>query len=86
MASPMTLRLDAETRRRIARIARRRRVSASQVVRDAIGAWVGADESKAAPFEALADLIGVVHGGDPARSTATGRRFATLLRARRGRR
>jgi hypothetical protein len=32
-----------------------------------------------APYEAIADLIGVVLGGMPGRSTQTGRRFSAIL-------
>jgi predicted transcriptional regulator len=38
MASPLTLRLAEKTRKRIARIARRKQLSASEVVRQAIEA------------------------------------------------
>jgi predicted DNA-binding protein len=85
VASPVTLRLDQETRRRIARIARQRRVSASQVIREAIEALVNRHETTASPYEAMADLIGVVRGGNPKRSTQTGRQLATLLAGRRRR-
>jgi predicted transcriptional regulator len=36
MPSPVTLRVDKETRQRIARIARRKQMSASEVIRQAI--------------------------------------------------
>ena len=85
MASPVTLRLDQDTRRRLARIARRKRVSASEVIREAIEAWVERQEATGQPYEAVADLIGVVHGGNPERSTAAGRQFAELLKRRRSR-
>jgi predicted transcriptional regulator len=38
MPSPLTLRLDPKTRRRIERIARRKQLSTSEVVRQAIDA------------------------------------------------
>ena len=85
MASPVTLRLDEETRQRIAHIARRRRVSASHLIREAIEAYVKRQESTGSPYEAVADLIGVVRGGDPKRSTGMGRRFTALLKHRRAR-
>ena len=85
MASPTTLRLDEETRKQIARIARHRQVSVSHVIRQALQALVSQEEAARPPFDTIADLIGVVHGGDPARSTDTGRRFSALLRKRRGR-
>jgi hypothetical protein len=76
----MTLRLDKETRMRIARIAQRRRVTASLVIREAIDAWVGRQEATGSPYEAMADLIGVVRGGNSKRSQQTGRQFGQLLR------
>ena len=36
-------------------------------------------EPIAAPYEAMADLIGVVDGGKPGRSAEIGRRFGELL-------
>jgi Arc/MetJ-type ribon-helix-helix transcriptional regulator len=83
MASPVTLRLDKKTRQRIARVARRKRVSASEVIREAIDAWMKRQDAGATPYEAVSDLIGVVHGKNPRRSTETGRQFAELLKGRR---
>lgn len=85
MASPLTLRLDPKTRQRIARLARRKSLSTSEVIRQAIAAWADRQEPVASPYAAISDLIGVVHGGDPKRSERTGRRFAAILK-RRGRR
>lgn len=84
MASPLTLRLDEKTRKRISRIAQRKQLSTSEVVRQAIEAWADRHEPVASPYEAVKDLIGVVHGGNPKRSEQTGRRFTKLLRKRRG--
>ncbi|PYX56472.1 MAG: hypothetical protein DMG76_14765 [Acidobacteria bacterium] len=81
MDSPLTLRLDPKTRQRIARIARRRQVSISEVIRQAIEAWAEQQEPIAAPYEAMADLIGVVHGGMRGCSTDTGLRFSECCRA-----
>jgi Arc/MetJ-type ribon-helix-helix transcriptional regulator len=83
MASPLTLRIDEKTRERIARIARRKQVSNSEVIRQAIEAWADREEPLSSPFEAIRDLIGVVRGGDPKRSEKTGRGFAQLLKKRR---
>jgi len=85
MASPLTLRLDPKTRQRIARLARRQRLSTSEVIRQAIAAWADRQEAVTSPYDAMLDLIGVVRGGNPKRSEQTGRRFATLLKKRRGR-
>jgi Arc/MetJ-type ribon-helix-helix transcriptional regulator len=83
MASPLTLRLDEKTRKRIARIASRKQVSTSEVVRRAIEAWTDLQEPVTSPYEAIRDLIGVVHGGNPRGSVRTGRRLTKLLKRRR---
>jgi predicted DNA-binding protein len=80
MASPITLRLDAETRRRVARIAKRKKTTTSTVLREAISSWVEREESAGSAYEQIKDLIGSVHGGDPGRST---RRLSEVLKARR---
>ena len=85
MPSPLTLRLDPKTRQRLERIARRKRLSKSEVVRQAIDAWAEREEPIASPYEVLSDLIGAVRGGRSDRSTQTGRAFANLLRKRRSR-
>jgi len=86
VASPLTLRLDEKTRKRIVRIARRKQLSISEVVRQAIEAWAERHEHIASPYEAVKDLIGVVHGGNPKGSVQTGRQFTKLLKQRRSRR
>jgi Arc/MetJ-type ribon-helix-helix transcriptional regulator len=86
MASPLTLRLDEKTRKRIVRIARRKQLSTSEVVRQAIEAWAEQHEPVTSPYEAVRDLIGIVHGGNPKGSMQTGRRFTKLLKRRRSRR
>ena len=85
MASPLTLRLEKKTRQRIARIASRRQISTSEVIREAIAEWVERQEPTAAPYEAMADLIGIVNGREPGRSAKTGLRFRQLLSRRRRR-
>jgi predicted DNA-binding protein len=84
MPSPVTLRLDKETRERIARIARRKQISASQVIRRAIETWMEEQEPAGLPYEAISDLLGIVRGGNRARSAEGGRRFAAELKRRRG--
>lgn len=86
MASPLTLRLDPKTRQRLARIAHRRGLSTSEVIRHAIETWTDLQEPVTSPYEAMADLIGIVRGGNPKRSTQTGRAFTKLLKSRRARR
>ena len=84
MPSPVTLRVDKETRLRIARIARRKQMSASEVIRQAIETWIEEQEPTGSPYEIVSDLIGIVHGGNRKRSAGAGRQFATLLKSRRG--
>jgi hypothetical protein len=86
MASPLTLRLDGKTRQRIARLARRKRLTTSEVVRQAIAAWADREEPVTSPYEAMKDLIGIVKGGNPKRSEQTGRSLTSLLKRRGSRR
>jgi len=83
MPAPLTLRLDEETRRRVARIARQRKTSTSAVLREVIKTWVQREESAPSAYELLKPYIGVVRGGDPTLSSNTGRRFTEMLEARR---
>jgi len=85
MANPVTLRLDEKTRRRIARIARGRRVSTSEAIRDAIDRWIDRETSVHSLYDAVSDLIGVVRGRNRKRSMQTGRQFTKLLKRRRKR-
>jgi predicted DNA-binding protein len=80
VASPITLRLDEETRRRVARIARRKGTTTSRVLREAIVTWVAREEPPESVYESIKDLIGKVRGGDPGRST---RRLSQVLKNRR---
>jgi predicted DNA-binding protein len=86
MASPVTLRLDPEIRRRVARIARRRATSTSQVLREAITSWLEREEKTGSAYESMKHFVGIVQGGDPALSANTGRRLTELFQARRNRR
>ena len=82
MSSPVTFRVDKETRQRIVRIARKQ-VSASEVIRQAIETWIEEQEPAGSPYEMVSDLIGIVHGGNRKRSAGAGRQFALLLKSRR---
>lgn len=83
MSAPVSVRLGEETRRKIARIARRRRVSPATIMRQAIEQAVQLEEHQSSPYELIKDVIGVARGGDPHLSERTGRRFAEMLRKRR---
>ncbi|MFI5119758.1 MAG: ribbon-helix-helix protein, CopG family [Thermoanaerobaculia bacterium] len=88
MNSPMALRLDDQTRRRIARLAARRGTTRSALVREAIAALVEKEERRAEvrPHDLVKDLLGSVRGGVPDRSTDVGKKVRRLLKARRQRR
>ena len=81
----VAFRLDVTTRRRLAAVARRRRRTPSALVRAAIDAWLaseGESDDGVTPFDAIADLVGCVHGGDHRRSTRRSAEIAAGLRAR----
>jgi Arc/MetJ-type ribon-helix-helix transcriptional regulator len=85
MEPPVTLRLDAKTRRQITRIAERRRISKSELIRQALSSWTELHEANCSPYEAMADLLGVVRGGNPKRSENGGRKFQKILKEKRRR-
>jgi hypothetical protein len=82
----MTIRIDRAFRRRLQAAAKRRSVTPSAATRVALESWLRAEErqAQARPFEALADLIGCVRGGDRGRSSRGRRWIAGQLRSRRG--
>jgi hypothetical protein len=83
VSAVMSLRLDPETRRTIARLARLRRRSQSQIVREAVSALIGRAPPDDRPYDDWAPVIGIARGGEPNLSERTGERFGALLRARR---
>jgi hypothetical protein len=84
-ASPISIRLDAETEQRLRRLAHEMGGTLSSVVREAVAEYGAAhDVRKAAgarPYDRLQHLIGVVdrHTG---RSERTGDRFRAVVKAR----
>jgi predicted DNA-binding protein len=83
MAPPISLRLGEETQQKVARIARRKKVSPSALMRQAIEELVEREEAVCRPYDLMKDLIGIVDGGDPTRSTDIGKKFAKYLKTRR---
>ncbi len=77
----MTVRLDDRTRRRVSRVARRRRQATSEAVREAIDAWLERHEGQTTAFELIADLAGCVEGPRDL-SSGGGRKVGALLRKR----
>jgi predicted DNA-binding protein len=82
VASPITLRLDPDLRKRVARLAKRKQTTTSTVLREAITTFVEREETAPSVYDLIKDLIGNSHGGDPTLSTDTGRKFREALKAR----
>jgi Arc/MetJ-type ribon-helix-helix transcriptional regulator len=81
---PLTVRLSAATERRLDALARRRKQSKSDVVRDALDhyASVHADQDDdASPYRAWAGVIGLVDLGSRRKAKeTTGEAFTALVR------
>ena len=77
---PLSIRLNPADERRLRRIARRRRTSLSQLVRDAVTELIREAEKPARPYEQIADLIGSARGLPSDLSERTGQRFYEVLR------
>lgn len=83
MQTMMSLRMSPELRRSVERIAKRRKCPVSVVVRDAVHSFVAREESGVTLYDSIKDLIGVVNGGDPGRSTRNMGEELRALRAKR---
>ena len=81
MGTTITVRLDVEAERIVERVARSRKQSKSQVIREAITALAKQEAPPAGsrPYEAVAHLIGSVRGGPSDLSQRTGEGFKRLL-------
>ena len=85
----ISVRLDPGTERLVERLARQRKQTKSEVIRDALGMLARQEEGadgKKSPYERVAHLIGCVRGGPADLSVRTGEKFAQLLRERTKRR
>jgi hypothetical protein len=79
---PLSVRLDAKTESLIDRLARKRRQTKSEVIRDAIGALAKQEEKGAGtkrPYDLVAHLIGCVKGGPKDLSVRSGEKFHKML-------
>jgi Arc/MetJ-type ribon-helix-helix transcriptional regulator len=82
---PLSVRLDTATESLIERLARKRRQTKSEVVRDAIDVLAKQEEagaSKQRPYDRVAHLIGCVKGGPRDLSVNTGKKFREILAGR----
>ena len=81
---PISIRLDAETERRLRRLAHESGGTLSSIVREAVAEY-GAARARATPanrpYDRLQHLIGVV-SDQTNRSERTGERFRSVLKAR----
>ena len=81
----LTVRLNPKTERTLNALARRERLSRSDVVREALARYA-ADDADAArgsrPYDAWADIIGVVSLGAREAGQTTGEQFGAILRTR----
>lgn len=88
---PLTVRLNPKTERALNALAKRRRLSRSDVVREAIEQYHAAEAGEATgrPYDAWVDVIGVVSLGVRDAGRTTGEQFTTIVadqtRARRTR-
>jgi hypothetical protein len=62
-------------------VARRKGISKSEVIRRALNSWPEFADSSVSPYEQIADLIGIVQGGNPRRSEKSGTQFRKILAA-----
>jgi hypothetical protein len=83
----LTIRIDAATQRKLDRLARVRRISRSQIVRQALDQLAAPEPTteETSVYGRVADLVGSVSSGRGDLSTGTGKQFAALLRSRRRR-
>ena len=79
---PVSVRLDAKTESLIGRLARKRRQTKSEVIRDAIGVLADQEDKgaeKKRPYDLVAHLIGCVKGGPRNLSVDAGKKFREML-------
>jgi Arc/MetJ-type ribon-helix-helix transcriptional regulator len=79
---PVSVRLDSKTESLIDRLARKRRQTKSEVIRDAIGVLADQEDKgakKKRPYDLVAHLIGCVKGGPRNLSVNAGKKFHDML-------
>jgi hypothetical protein len=83
----ISVRLSADEERSVRRLAKRKRRTVSDVIRDAV-AGIVQDERKTVsrPYDDISDLIGSVTGLSPNLSEGSGDQFAAILQKKAGRR
>lgn len=79
----MSLRLDGERRRAIARVAKARKVTPSEVVRSAVDALLEKTTESVRPYDGWSRVIGLAEDLPPDLSQRTGATFSRMLKQRR---
>jgi Family of unknown function (DUF6290) len=83
----ISVRLSADEERSVRLLAKRKRRTVSDVIRDAVAGIVEDDRKTISrPYDDIADLIGSVTGLPPNLSEGSGDQFAAILREKAGRR
>jgi hypothetical protein len=84
---PTSVRLDPRIESIVARMARRRGRTRSEVIREAILALHAAETTPGGgptPFQLIEGSVGIAHSGGRQLSRDTGKKFREVLAARRG--
>lgn len=79
----LTVRLSPITQRALNALAKRKRLSRSEVVREALAHYAASEEAEttdSGPYHAWIDVVGVVQLGARDPSLTTGEQFAAALR------
>ncbi|MBA3949489.1 MAG: ribbon-helix-helix protein, CopG family [Acidobacteria bacterium] len=78
----LTVRMSPETERALNRLAKRRKLSKSDVVREALARYEQSDSERPpeGPYDDWADVLGIVDLGVRDDGRTTGDQFAELLR------
>ncbi len=79
----LTVRLNPRTERTLNTLAKQRRLSRSDVVREALARYGAGDDdgdTAARPYDAWLDVIGVVSLGARNAARTTGEQFTTIVR------
>lgn len=86
-SNTISVRLTPEEQRLLRRVARRRKATTSEVIRDAVSRLAEDEKQRPVrPFDQIADLVGSVRGLPSDLSERTGERLAEIVREKAGRR
>jgi len=76
----LTVRLGPKTERALNALAKRRQLSRSDVVREAIEQYGARERGPGGPYDSWADVLGIVDLGVRDQTRTTGEQFAALVR------